>query len=57
MKLDFHKIEFQNNGKLLNISQIVINRNIYWPVFGHFDQTVDCGGEFVTVVSCGGGSL
>ena len=49
LELDFHKLkfyvefelyelEFQNSGKLLNISQIMLEHKLFWPkmVFGHF---------------------
>ena len=39
-KLDFLEIEFQKSGRLLNISQIVVNCIIFSKkvVFGHFGQ-------------------
>ena len=39
-KLNFGKIEFQKNGKLLNISQIIVDCIIFSKkmVFGHFGR-------------------
>ena len=31
LELDFHKVEFQNNGRLLNISQTVVEQKLFGP--------------------------
>ena len=38
VELKFYELEFQNSGKLLNISQIVLEHKLFQPkmVFGHF---------------------
>ena len=40
MVLDFHKIEFQKSGTLLNISQTVVDSYIFslTLVYGHFGR-------------------
>ena len=51
-KLDFHKIEFKKDGRLLNISQIVVDSYIFFltVAYGHFDHPIPLDHSLVILV-------